>query len=106
MALHSFSRPSGSGRCSRFQRISMKAEAIDSTAEKPIPKKRPRMKGMLVPSGISLKPNSGSMRKICKWRYFTIRIMMARTTDTAVNIEITIPSAMVTAKPRTGPLPT
>ncbi len=31
--------------------------------------------------------------------------MIALTTETAVNIEIAMPSPMVTAKPRTGPEP-
>jgi hypothetical protein len=49
---------------------------------------------------------SGSMSSVFSRRRRTTSPMMTRTTATAVNIEIAMPSIMVTAKPRTGPEPT
>lgn len=70
-----------------------------------MPTKRPRMKRMVVPSGISLRPNGGSMRSVFRRKRRTIAVMMTRTTETAVNIEMAMPRPMVMAKPRTGPVP-
>jgi hypothetical protein len=63
------------------------------------------MKGMVVPSGISFIPKSGSMRSTLSRLRRTMLIMIARTIETAVNIDIAMPRPMVTAKSRTGPEP-
>ena len=80
-------------------------EASESSAETAMPTKRPRMNWMVVPSGTSFIPNSGSMRSTLSLRRRTMAIMITRTIETAVNIEIAMPRPMVTAKPRTGPEP-
>ena len=64
-----------------------------------------RMKGIAVASGISFSPNRGSMRSVFIRQCPTIEVMITRTMDTAVNIEIRMPRPMVTANPRTGPEP-
>ena len=62
--------------------------------------------------GVAMKPgvydrsflgSSVPMTNFSGWRVFTYTPMTARTTVTAVNIEMAMPRAMVTAKPRTGP---
>ena len=58
-----------------------------------------------VPSGTGRKPKSGRMRMVLSRRRRAIDSIITLTTDTAVNMEITMPSAMVMAKPRTGPEP-
>jgi len=45
------------------------------------------------------------MRSTFSLKRLTIAFMSTRTIDTAVNIEMPMPSAIVTAKPRTGPDP-
>ena len=80
-------------------------EASDRKADTARPTKRPRMNWIAVPSGISLMPNNGSIRSTFRRRRRTIAVMITRTIDTAVNIEMAMPSPMVTAKPRTAPEP-
>jgi hypothetical protein len=70
-----------------------------------MPTKRPRMKGMAVPSGMSFIRNNGSIRSTLIRQRRTMLIMITRTIETAVNIEIAMPRPMVTAKPRTRPEP-
>ena len=82
------------------------SEEIDSTADTAMPTNRPRMKRNVVWSGISRRPNSGRMASgRGRLPPPTHSAMIMCTTETAVNMEMTMPSPIVTAKPRTGPDP-
>src|SRR5262249_47967287 len=80
-------------------------DASDSTMESPIPKKRARMYRKLGVPLLNFSGVRGPTTNCFGGRQSSHNVIAALTTDTAVNIEIAIPIAMVTAKPRTGPEP-
>src|SRR5215470_13979229 len=80
-------------------------EATDSSIDTAMPRKRARMKRMFESTGSRFSRSSGSIANRFGRRWRTHTAITARTIATAVNMEVTMPRPMVTAKPRTGPDP-
>src|SRR5687768_6402683 len=81
-------------------------EASDNTTDSPIPMNRARMNSNRGVRSSQLDGSNVPTANCFGLRQATQIDMTAFTTETAVNMEIAIPSAIVTAKPRTGPEPT
>ncbi|MCY1307921.1 hypothetical protein D9M70_578880 [compost metagenome] len=78
-------------------------ELTDRKADMPMATKRPFMKEKL--GSFGTRPKSEGISSFFIFRRTTTSRIIRRTTVTDVNIEMTMPSIMVTAKPLTGPEP-